>query len=231
MDQVWSRRQRRGGETLPLLLFAAAALGFLFFFFSFCFYPLLSTDGEARLWELPRGKKERLREAAALISTGLTHQGWSSQGTAVGSCAVESTDGDRSRRSLLETSRSCCCCCSRRGGGEGLEEESKSLCLYFHPFPFYERVRVKKNKKQPCCAATKAAARFVSTLKHRMCLQRAPWPLSPRGICTTCPKNWSIFFESVFIPPPPIKTKGGGGGVLVDHLWLHRLTTLPAAGK
>lgn len=56
-------------------------------------------------------------------------------GPTVGSCAVESTDGDRSRQSLLETSQSCCCCCLRRrwGGGKGLEEKSKSLCLYFHP--------------------------------------------------------------------------------------------------
>lgn len=41
--------------------------------FGFCFYPLLSTDGEVRLREVP-GERKR-KEAEAAISTGLTHQG------------------------------------------------------------------------------------------------------------------------------------------------------------
>lgn len=95
----------------------------LFCFFFFAFYRWRSATVRGP-WGEEEEKEGRLRRRYPLD--------WHIKAEAhrdVG--AAESIDGDRGRQGLLETSRSCR---SRRWeGGKGLGDESKSLCLYFHP--------------------------------------------------------------------------------------------------
>ena len=116
MDQVWIQRSRRGGEFFAV----AAALGF--FVSTHCFLLTEKCDCEGSPGRGGGGDIHWIDTSRLKLT-----------GPAVGSCAVEGIDGDRSRQSLLETSRSCR---SRQWeGGKGLGEKSKISVPLFSPFP------------------------------------------------------------------------------------------------
>lgn len=103
-----------------------------FFFCCCCFLFQPTAFHRVRLFEVP-GERERGKRMGGGSILWIDTSRLRRTGPAVAFCMVESIDGERGRRSLLETSLSRCCCSRQWEGGKRLGEESKSLCLYFHP--------------------------------------------------------------------------------------------------